>query len=262
MNNFELLYKKLILNTIEIGSYNPNRTGVNTYSSFGQTLTHNINDSFPIITGKKILVKNFVHELIWLLNGETNIKYLKDNNVNIWDSWASEDGELGPTYGYQLRSFNGQLDQLNELIYNLKNDKYSRRHIITLWNPLQTKDMTLPPCYFSFQFYVNSKDELSLNVFMRSCDLFIGLPYDFAALSLFLIVIASEVNLKPSVIQFNITDAHIYENQLPQIIKYLNSPIYDLPKITYIGNLKTINANDFTLINYQHGNFLKTPISI
>ena len=262
MSEFEIKYKELLTDCFKSGSYNSNRTGINTYSSFGKNISHNLKNGFPIVTGKKILSKNFIHELIWILNGDTNTKYLKDNNVSIWDNWADKNGDIGLSYGYQLRKFNGEFDQLKLVIEQIKNDKYSRRHLVNLWNPLQIDKMNLPPCYFAFQFYVNNKDEISVNVFMRSCDLFIGFPYDFALFAAMLIVIAKETNLKASIINFNITDCHVYENQVDSVIKYINLPTFKLPKLTFIGNLNTINGNDFSLLGYKSGIFMKTKIAI
>ena len=261
-SKFEQDYKAILINVINNGSYQPNRTNTNTFSLFGLTLTHNLNEGFPIVTGKAIFQKNFIHELIWFVNGETNIKYLNDNNVKIWDSWADENGELGNVYGYQMRNFCGIFDQLTELINNLKSDKYSRRHIITLWNPIDLHKMALPPCYFSFQFHVDNKDNLNLNVFMRSCDLFVGLPYDFAMFAALLHVIAKEVGLKANLLQFNITDAHIYENHLKNILLYLQNDTFDLPQFTFIGNINSLKYSDFAILNYKHGKFLKSEISI
>lgn len=261
-NSFELKYRALLIDAISSGDYKVNRTGVNSYSLFGSTIKHNLQDGFPIITGRKIFHKNFLHELIWFINGESNIKYLNDNKVYIWDSWADKNGDLGPVYGYQLRSFNGVYDQLTGLINNIKVDKLSRRHLVTLWNPLQLSEMRLPPCYFSFQFIVDSKNRINLNVFMRSCDLFIGLPYDFSLFATLVHIVAKEVNCIPGVLQFNITDAHIYENHISNVCKYMTLPIYNLPKLTFIGNINKLNINDFSILNYKSGPHIKSEIAI
>lgn len=258
---FEQKYKELLSNILINNNYTPNRTGTNTYSVFGKILSHNMSDGFPILTSKKIYLKNFIHELIWLINGNTNIKYLTDNNVNIWNSWANADGELGPVYGYQLRNFNGEKDQLLELIKNIKKDPFSRRHVVTFWNPIQLAEMILPPCHFAFQFYVTTTQKLNLNVFMRSCDAFIGLPYDFALYAAMLLVIAKETQLEPNELQFNFTDLHIYENHLEGVTKYLNNPTHKLPKMVYTGNINTLNINNFTLLNYVSEAFIKVEVS-
>lgn len=262
MNNFENNYKNLLLSVLKENTLNKNRTGNDAYSSFALNLKHDLNDGFPLLTSKKMFLKNFIHELIWFLNGDTNIKYLKDNNVNIWNEWADEKGNLGPTYGAQLRNFNGEKDQLKELIFNLKNNKTSRRHLITIWNPLQLEQMKLPPCYHSMQFYVDSNDNLSISVSMRSGDLFIGVPYDFALLSTMLIVIAKETNLKPKCLNLNIADCHIYKNHLYNVVDYINRPIHKLPTLTFIGELDSLKSSDFTLLNYESESFIKSEISI
>ncbi len=258
---FEKKYKDLLGDILIGHDLKPNRSGGQVYSSFGKTLSHDMVDGFPILTSKRIYPKNFIHELIWLINGDTNIKYLKDNNVTIWDKWANENGDLGPVYGYQLRNFNGEKDQLLELISNLKTDKHSRRHLITLWNPVQLKEMALPPCYFAFQFYVTMDNRLSLNVFMRSCDAFVGLPYDFSLGALLLTVIANEVGLGLGIVQFNFTDLHIYENHLTGVLKYLNNPAHTLPKMMYIGRINSLSERDFCLLNYNSEPFIKVEIS-
>jgi thymidylate synthase len=258
---FEENYKKLLLNILFENDYKPNRTGYNTYSSFGKFLKHNINEGFPMLTSKKLYLKNFIHELIWIINGETNIKYLLDNKVIIWNKWADINGNLGPIYGYQLRNFNGEKDQLIETINNIKKDPYSRRHLISLWNPIQLNEMVLPPCHFAFQFYVTTNKKLNLNVFMRSCDAFIGLPYDFALYSALLLIIAKETNLQANEIQFNFTDLHIYENHLQGVIKYINNPKHNLPTLIYNGNINNLNINNFTLLNYKSEEFIKVDIA-
>jgi thymidylate synthase len=262
MKNFEANYKELLLNVLKENTLNKNRTGDDSYSSFALNLKHDLNNGFPLLTSKKMFLKNFIHELIWFINGDTNINYLKQNNVNIWDKWADKNNNLGPTYGYQLRNFNGEKDQLKDLIFNLKNDKTSRRHLITLWNPLQLNLMALPPCYHALQFYVDNNDNLSLNVSMRSGDLFIGVPYDFALLSALLLVVAKETNLKAKFVNLNITDCHIYKNHLYNVIDYINLPTHDLPQLNYIGNINNLQYSDFTLINYNSEKFIKTQISI
>jgi thymidylate synthase len=261
MNSFEIKYKELLKEVLIINNYTPNRTGINTYSVFGKTISHNMEEGFPLLTGKKMYLKNFIHELIWMVNGDTNVKYLNDNMVTMWNKWAPPSGDLGPVYGYQLRKFNGELDQLSKLIHNIKTDKHSRRHLVSLWNPLQLNDMVLPPCHFAFQFYISPDNKVSLNVFMRSCDLFVGFPYDFALYATLLKIIAKECDLKPYMLQFNITDCHIYENHVKGVIKYINNPIHNAPQLTYIGNINNLKYQDFTLLNYTSEEFIKIEVA-
>lgn len=258
---FEEKYKQLLVDILANNNYRDNRTGIKTYSNFGKTLSHNLNDGFPMLTSKKIYYKNFLHELIWTINGDTNVKYLIDNNVSIWNQWADINGNLGPIYGYQLRNFNGEHDQLNELIYNINKEPFSRRHLISLWNPIQLNKMVLPPCHFAFQIYITENKEMNMNVFMRSCDAFVGLPYDFAMYSAFLMVLSKETNNKPNIIQFNFTDLHIYENHINGVIEYINNPTYTLPTLNYTGSINSLKIEDFTLLNYKSENFIKVPIA-
>lgn len=259
MNKFEKKYKLILTKILLKGDDQYSRNG-NVRVLNNIKISHNINKGFPILTGRKILLKNFIHELIWFLNGDTNIKYLKDNNVNIWDLWADSNGDLGKTYGYQLRNYNSKGDQLEYIINEIKSNKYSRRILANLWNYSDIKDTALPPCHYAFQFNV-FKNKLNLTVNMRSCDLAIGFPNDFCFYACLLLVIAKETNIKPGKICFFISNAHIYENQVNGIYLYLNTKIYSLPLMTYIGGIKTIKFNDFTLLNYKHNKPIKINIT-
>lgn len=259
---FEAEYKKLLMSIIENNDYRPNRTGTNTYAVFGRSISIDLDEGFPILTGKQIYPKNFIHEFIWFVSGNTNINYLKNNSVNIWNKWADEKGDLGPTYGAQLRAFGGKKDQLMETIHNIKNDPYSRRHIITLWNPNDLEKMALPPCHFAFQFWVKTTGELNLNVIMRSCDAFVGLPYDIPFYALMLIAVAAETGLKPNKLLFNFTDLHIYENHMEGVLKYMGNPTHKLPQMIYSGNIFDLDAKHFFLKNYVSEAFIKAPVAI
>jgi thymidylate synthase len=259
MNKFELKYKKILLNILLKGENQNSRNGeVKVLNNI--KISHNLNCGFPILTGRKILLKNFIYELIWFLNGETNIKYLKQNNVNIWDLWADKNGDLGKVYGYQLRKFNGITDQLNYVINELTINKYSRRAVVNLWNASEINEMALPPCHYSFQFNIY-KNKLNITVNMRSCDMMLGFPNDICFYSSLLLVISNELNLKPGNICFFISNAHIYNNQIESLAEYLNKKIYKLPKMTFIGNLKNLNFNNFTLLNYNSEPLIKIKIT-
>jgi thymidylate synthase len=258
-NNFEIKYKALLNNIILNNDLKENRTAEKAYSFFGANLSHNLQEGFPMLTGKKMFLKNIGYELIWFLNGDTNIKFLNNNNVTIWDLWADANGDLGPVYGHQLRNFNNASDQLKNLIKELKTNPNSRRHVVSLWDPCTIDQQALPPCYPMFQFYVN-KNNLYLNVFIRSSDAFVGLPYDIAFFSLLLIIISKEVKLIPSIVQFNITDCHIYQSHLNGVNEYLKSNTYDLPTMEYLGNLNSLQYSDFNLKNYTSNKFIKVNI--
>lgn len=259
MNNFEKKYKKILLNIIYKGDSQLSRNG-ETFVLNNIKFNFNLKNGFPILTSRKMYLKNFIYELIWFINGDTNIKYLKNNNVNIWDLWADENGELGPVYGYQLRKFNNNFDQLNYVINELKNNKFSRRAVVNLWNPTDLDKMKLPPCHYSFQINI-FKNKLNMSVIMRSCDMALGFPNDFSFYAAFLIIISKELNVKPGNICFFINNGHLYKNQIESITKYINNKTYSLPTLTYNGNINNINFNDFCLINYKSENPIKINIS-
>lgn len=254
-NKYELKYRKLLKKCLINGIERNDRTGVGCYSAFNVSIKFKVNKSFPLITGRKMFKKTFNTEFNWFINGETNIKRFKDNDVKIWDNWANENGELGPVYGFQMLNYNGQnINQLKSVIESIKNNPDSRRHIISLWNPIQLSEMALPPCYLYFQFFVEN-NKLNMYVLQRSGDMFLGIPYDVALFSMILLYVSKECNLKANKVEFNIIDAHVYKNQIEAINEYLLQPIYDLPK--YIFNNNTIE-----LINYRHGKTITSQIAI
>jgi thymidylate synthase len=256
MNSFEKKYQSILNNCLKNGIERNDRTGVGSYSLFNQSIKVNISKKFPIITGRKMFPNTFNTEFDWFINGETNIQRFKDNNIKIWDAWANESGDLGPVYGHQLRNFNSEYyDQLKMLINSLKTNPDSRRHIISLWNPLQLEEMALPPCYLYFQFYVDKNKKLNMFVVQRSGDLFLGIPYDICLFAKTLLYIASETNLKANKLELQIIDAHIYKNQIDSIKEYLLQPIFNLPKYTYINN-------NLEIINYQSGKKITAAVAV
>lgn len=254
-NKFEIKYKKLLKDCLINGIERNDRTGVGCYSLFNLSLKFKINKYFPLITGRKMFAKTFNTEFNWFINGETNIKRFKDNNVKIWDNWANKNGDLGPVYGFQMINFNGQnINQLDKVIESIKLNPDSRRHIISLWNPAQTDKMALPPCYLYFQFFVEN-NKLNMFVLQRSGDMFLGVPYDAALFSMILLYISKECNLKANKIEINIIDAHVYKNQIEPINEYLNQQIYNLPEYKFINN-------NIELTNYKHGKIITSQIAI
>jgi thymidylate synthase len=204
---------------------------------FSQSLSADVSERFPIITGRKIFPKIFNTEFNWFINGETNIKRFQEAGVTIWDSWADENGDLGPVYGHQLLNFNDQqVNQLKSVINSLKTDPDSRRHVISLWNPAQLDKMALPPCYLYFQFYITNGKDLNLFVLQRSGDVFLGVPYDIALFTVFLNHVAKETELQPKILKLEIIDAHIYNNQISKVQEYLGQETYPLPSYEYINN--------------------------
>lgn len=256
MNSFEKKYKTILKNCLINGIERNDRTGIGSYSLFNQNIKINISNQFPIITGRKIYQKIFNTEFDWFINGETNIERFKKANVTIWDDWADKNGNLGPVYGYQMLNYNGNnINQLEALITSLKYNKDSRRHIISLWNPIQLNDMALPPCYLYFQFYIDKNNKLNMFVVQRSGDLFLGIPYDVALFSKILLYIALKTNLKVNKLEIQIVDAHIYKNQIEAINEYLKQPIFNLPKYKY-------NNENLELINYKSGPKITAKVAV
>lgn len=254
-NKYEIKYRKLLKKCLIQGIERKDRTGIGCYSVFNLSIKFKINKYFPIITGRKMFLKTFNTEFNWFINGETNIKRFKENNVKIWDNWADKNGDLGPVYGFQMLNYNGQnINQLNNVIESIKKNPDSRRHIISLWNPIQINQMALPPCYLYFQFFVKN-NKLNMFVLQRSGDMFLGIPYDVALFSMILLYISKKCNLKANKIEFNIIDAHVYKNQIEAINEYLSQPIYKLPKYLFESNM-------INLINYRHGKTITSQIAI
>lgn len=259
-NNYERQYKELCKNIIVCGSEEPVRDNNIAKSLFGQSLEFNNQlGLFPMLTSKKMFFKNIKHELAWMLNGLTNVKYLNDNGVSIWNKWADENGDIGDSYGRQLRSFNG-VDQFTTILKELSEFKYSRQLVISLWNPVAISQGNRKPCYHSFQFvYTSSK--LNIIVSQRSADVFVGLPYDMAFFSLLLVLVCKNLNLYPGVVKINIGNAHIYKEHYDCVMTYLNRDMYDLPTIENFQN-KVIGFETslVKLYNYKSEDFINAKI--
>lgn len=252
---YEDQYKGLLWECLRKGINRNDRTGVGCKSIFNASLKIDVSKYFPIITGRKMFQKTFDTEFEWFMNGETNIQRFRDAGVKIWDAWADENGDLGPVYGYQMRNFNGAGgDQLKAVITSLKKDPDSRRHIISLWNPLQLHQMKLPPCYLYFQFFVDG-DKLNMFVVQRSGDLFLGIPYDVALFTKILLYISEQVNLKANLLEISIIDAHIYNNQHEAIHEYNKQGIFQPPTYNY-------KNGELSLINYNHGPVITAKVAI
>ncbi len=267
----EQLYLQSLNDILRQGTEKRDRTGIGTISLFGIMNRYDIRSSFPLITTKKMFWKGVVIELLWMLRGDTNIKYLNDHNIHIWDanSKNSKNGDLGPIYGYQWRNFNGDesVDQLAKVIESIKTDPYSRRHIVTAWNPCQIEEMSLPPCHMIFQFYVN-EGKLSCMMTQRSADMFLGVPFNIASYSLLTYIIAKMCGLKPGEFIHSIGDAHIYKNHKQQVYQQVFRKPYDFPKleitknITKIEDLKALKFEDFKLINYKYHPVIKAKMAV
>jgi len=258
MKNYLTLANKILVN----GNERSDRTGTGTLSLFGEQLKFNLEDGFPLITTKKMFFKGIIGELIWMLSGETNIKFLQDNNIHIWDAW-SKNNDVGKVYGYQWRNFNGQnIDQIKNVIESIKNYPTSRRHLVVSYNPAQINEMSLPPCPSFFQFYVNN-NKLSLHLYQRSADLFLGVPFDIAVYALLLNLIALECGLLPFELIISYGDTHIYLNHIEQMKKQVSREPYKLPNIGIKKkDIFNYTFEDIQLIDYKFHNKINGEISI
>ena len=261
-------YLELCRHILEKGDEKSDRTGVGTISVFGYQMRFPLEQGFPMVTTKKLHLKSIIYELLWFLNGDTNIKYLKDKGVSIWDEWADERGELGPVYGHQWRSWPGRdgikIDQISKVIEQIRSKPDSRRHMVTAWNPADVDKMALPPCHALFQFYV-SKGKLSCQLYQRSCDTFLGLPFNIASYALLTHMVAQQCDLGVGDFVWSGGDVHIYQNHIDQINLQLTREPYPLPTLSIRRHPDSIfdyQFEDFEILNYQSHPGIKAPIAV
>ncbi len=261
-------YLELLDHVMKTGVEKKDRTGTGTISVFGYQMRFNLNEGFPVLTTKKLHLKSIIHELLWFISGETNIKYLTDNGVKIWNEWADNDGNLGPVYGYQWRSWPAadgrKIDQLQNVIKSLRESPDSRRHIVSAWNVGEIEKMALPPCHILFQFYV-ARGKLSCQLYQRSCDIFLGVPFNIASYSLLTLMVAHLTGLEPGEFIHTLGDAHIYLNHTEQVKLQLGREPYPLPKMTINSSVTDISQfrfADFTLSDYMAHPNIKGVISV
>lgn len=261
-------YLDLLQKIMDEGQIKTDRTGVGTKSIFAYQMRFNLSKGFPLLTTKKLHLKSIIHELLWFIKGDTNIKYLNDNGVTIWDEWADENGELGPVYGAQWRHWkceNGQeIDQLADLMNNVKNNPNSRRLLISAWNVAHIDKMALPPCHCLFQLYV-ANNKLSCQLYQRSADVFLGVPFNIASYSLLTMMIAKVCGLEPGEFIHTLGDTHIYLNHINQVTEQLTRKPLTLPKMEILGEQKDIFSfkyQDFVLKDYNPYPAIKAPIAI
>lgn len=261
-------YLNLLQHVLDNGTGKSDRTGTGTISVFGYQMRFDLNKGFPVLTTKKIHLKSIIYELLWFLKGDTNIKYLNDNKVNIWNEWADQEGNLGHIYGFQWRSwpgYNGKsVDQIAQVIQSLKSNPDSRRHIVSAWNVGDLNNMALPPCHVLFQFYA-ADGKLSCQLYQRSADIFLGVPFNIASYSLLLLMVAQVTGLKPGEFVHTLGDAHIYNNHLEQVKIQLGRDPKDLPKMYLNPGVKVIdgfNYEDFRLEGYDPHPHIKGDISV
>ena len=244
------------------------RTGVGTRSLFGAQMRFDLSVKFPIVTTKKIHIRSVIYELLWFLRGDTNVKFLRDNGVHIWDEWADENGDLGPVYGHQWRSWPGKdgeaIDQLGNVVDQIKTNPYSRRHIVVAYNPAEVDDMALPPCHALFQFYV-AEGRLSCQLYQRSADMFLGVPFNISSYALLTMMVAQQCGLKLGDFIWTGGDVHIYNNHIEQVNTQLQRIPYTLPTMEILRKPATLfdyNYEDFELLDYKFHPAIPAPIAI
>jgi thymidylate synthase len=261
-------YTDLLRHVLDKGRPREDRTGTGTLSVFGYQMRFNLEDGFPVVTTKKLHLKSIIHELLWFLAGDTNVKYLHENGVRIWNEWADENGNLGHIYGYQWRSWpaseGNSIDQITRLINEIKTNPISRRLIVSAWNVGELDKMNLPPCHLLFQFYVN-EGRLSCQLYQRSADIFLGVPFNIASYALLTMMVAQVTGLKPGDFVHTFGDAHIYDNHLDQVNLQLSRTPFPLPQMKINQEVKSIfdfKYDDFELVNYQSHPHIKGDVSV
>ncbi len=260
-------YLDLLRHVMDHGKPKSDRTGTGTLSVFGHQMRFDLSAGFPLVTTKKVHLRSIIYELLWFLRGETNIGYLQDHGVRIWDQWATESGDLGPIYGYQWRSWpapEGHIDQVDRVVEQIRNNPHSRRLIVSAWNVADIPQMALAPCHVLFQFYV-SENKLSCQLYQRSADLFLGVPFNIASYSLLTLMIAHVTGLQPGEFIHTFGDAHIYLNHREQVQLQLSREPRRLPTIRLNSNIKELSGfgyDDFTLENYNPHQRIAAPIAV
>lgn len=262
------VYHDLMRHVLEHGHKKEDRTGTGTFSVFGYQMRFDLAEGFPLLTTKKVHLKSIIHELLWFLQGSTNIAYLKENGVSIWDEWADAEGNLGPVYGYQWRNWpkpdGGHIDQISEVVEAIKRNPDSRRLIVSAWNVADVDKMKLPPCHAFFQFYV-ADGKLSCQLYQRSADIFLGVPFNIASYALLTMMVAQVCGLKLGDFVHTLGDAHIYLNHLEQVKEQLSREPYPLPVMRINPEVKDIfgfRFEDFSLENYQSHPAIKAPVAV
>lgn len=261
-------YLELMKDILDNGTLKTDRTGTGTISVFGRQMRFDLSKGFPLVTTKKLHLRSIIYELLWFLNGDTNIKYLKDNGVSIWDEWADANGELGPVYGHQWRSWPApdgrHIDQITQVLNQIKQKPDSRRHIVSAWNPAEVDKMALPPCHALFQFYV-ADGKLSCQLYQRSADFFLGVPFNIASYALLTFMFAQQCDLLPGEFVWTGGDVHLYSNHIDQAKLQLSREPYALPSLNIRRKPDSIfsySFEDFEILNYQSHPSIKAPIAV
>ena len=263
-----LQYLRLLEEILESGSDRGDRTGVGTRSLFGRQMRFDLADGFPLLTTKKLHIRSIVYELLWFLRGETNVRWLNENGVKIWDEWADENGELGPVYGHQWRSWpapDGEtIDQIAWVENEIRTNPLSRRLIVSAWNVSEVGSMALPPCHTLFQFYV-ADDRLSCQLYQRSADVFLGVPFNIASYALLTMMMAKVTGLKPGTFVHTFGDVHLYQNHFDQAREQLSREPKPLPELKIVGSPESIDGfsfEDFEVVNYRPHPHIKAPVAV
>ena len=261
-------YLSLMRRILDEGVLKEDRTGTGTRSIFGHQMRFDLSEGFPLVTTKKVHLKSIIHELLWFLKGDTNIAYLKENGVRIWDEWADESGNLGPIYGYQWRSWptpdGRHIDQISYILERLRTHPDCRRLIVSAWNVADIEHMALPPCHCFFQFYV-AQGKLSCQLYQRSADVFLGVPFNIASYALLTMMVAQVLNLEAGAFIHTLGDAHLYNNHTDQVYEQLSRTPFPLPRMqinTNVSSLFDFVYEDFTLVGYQSHPAIKAPVSV
>ncbi|WP_107039852.1 thymidylate synthase [Brumimicrobium mesophilum] len=261
-------YHHLLKHILDNGTDRGDRTGTGTRSVFGHQMRFDLSKGFPVVTTKKLHLRSIIHELLWFITGDTNIKYLKENKVSIWDEWADENGDLGPVYGHQWRSWpdgnGGTIDQISNLVEQIKNNPNSRRHIVSAWNVADVEKMALPPCHLLFQFYV-ADGKLSCQLYQRSADTFLGVPFNIASYALFTMMMAQVCGLEPGDFVHTMGDTHLYSNHFEQAELQLSREILPLPTMKINPDVKSIfdfKYEDFELVGYEPHPHIKAQVAV
>jgi thymidylate synthase len=268
-NHADRVYQALLADILENGQKREDRTGTGTLGVFGRQMRFDLADTFPLLTTKKLHTRSIIIELLWFLRGETNIAWLKENGCSIWDEWADAEGELGPVYGKQWRSWAApdgrSIDQISQLVAGLKSNPWSRRHVISAWNPADVDDMALPPCHCLFQFHVSTDGKLSCQLYQRSADVFLGVPFNIASYALLTLMMAQVTGLKPGTFVHTLGDAHLYLNHLDQARLQISREPLALPRMKLNSDVQDLFAfsyGDFKLEGYQAHPSIKADIAV
>lgn len=260
-------YLSLLNRILTEGHQKGDRTGTGTLSVFGHQMRYDLQDGFPLLTTKKLHLKSIIYELLWFLRGDTNVRWLQAHGVRIWNEWADENGDLGPVYGHQWRSWpdyrGGTIDQIAQVEEMIKRNPNSRRMLVTAWNPAEVEDMALPPCHCLFQFYV-ADGRLSLQLYQRSADTFLGVPFNIASYSLLTLMMAQQTGLEPGEFVWTGGDCHVYDNHIDQVLEQLSRTPYPYPQIRIrkADSLFDYDYSDFEIVNYQHHPTIKAPVAV